>query len=128
MKSKEVDNKINMNSLKNELNVLNADLAFDFGELCFNERSDESCAESAVVFFQMAADRGHKMAKGKLGLCYLEGIGVKQDKEKGFELAKEGFHQSIDEFKSDFQKFILAAEKQPAKPNPSHSSQNRSSR
>lgn len=55
--------------------------------------SDEKDFERAVDWYQKAADKGMTEAQYKLGQCYFNGEGVKEDKEKAFRLyikASEG--------------------------------------
>ena len=57
-----------------------------------NEAAQKEDYETAIRYFQMAADQGNSAAQANLGVFYVNGIGVEQSSEKAaeyFRLAAE---------------------------------------
>ncbi|KTD61804.1 SEL1-like repeat protein [Legionella spiritensis] len=58
-----------------------------------NERQMRQYYEEALAYLQAAENLGHVLAKRLHGLCYINGWGVEQDRDKGFELVVASIEQ-----------------------------------
>lgn len=63
--------------------------------------SDENILENTVrELYENAAESGDMLAQWNLSLCYSEGIGVKKDEVKGFELCSKASEQGLEKAQS----------------------------
>ena len=78
--------------------------------LCYTRwrnSSDSDRPYQGVEWLHMIAERGYADAQSKLGICYLEGFGVKKDKAKAIELFLKAAKQGDEEAQKELDKIYI---------------------
>ena len=66
--------------------------------------NDSFYPAETIRLFNAAADKGHPVAQILLGVALYEGVGMKQDREKGLDLIRKAADQGLPEVQAYLEK------------------------